>query len=127
MVGPPLLNIEHLAEIASLESHRPGLGEQMLTLFTDSARASMNICEAAWKAENREQLAMAVHRLKGSAAGLGAVRLRMLAAELERVALEERDEPIHAQRLQELDATLEETISAYRGWLEREGEIMNDN
>lgn len=119
MIGPPLLNIEHLAEIESLESHRPGLGEQMLTLFTDSSRASMNICETAWKAENREQLAMAVHRLKGSAAGLGAVRLRMLAAELERVALEERGEPVHAERLEELNATLEETISAYRQWLER--------
>lgn len=118
MIELPLLDIEHLAEIESLESFRPGLREQMLTLFTGSARSSVSTCDSAWKSEDNNGLAMAAHRLKGSAASLGATRLRDLAARLESDAQEGQKEVIDANRMEELDTTLEETILAYRRWLE---------
>lgn len=118
MLELPLLDPEHLAEIESLESARPGLRAHMLALFSGSARAGMNTCGSAWKAGNRESLAHAAHRLKGSAASLGAIRLRMLAAGVEKDALSTRGALIGEDRLEELDVALEETITAYREWLE---------
>lgn len=117
---PPVLDTDHLAEVESLESVRPGLREQMLELFTASARTSMAACRSTWGADDPEGLALGAHHLKGNAATLGAIRLRMLAADLERDAREMHGEPVGIDRLDALEATLDETIAAYRRWLEAE-------
>lgn len=111
-----LLSADHLAEILALAEVRPKFPEQMLVLFNEAATEALEGCMGAWLGADADQLASFAHRLKGTAASLGAVELCAQAERLETDA--GRGANIQRQRLDELEQTIEATRQAYADWLQ---------
>ncbi len=112
-----LLQASRLDEILALEAYRPNLRAQMLAVFDACARDSLQDCRQAYRCGDQAALVHAAHRLMGSAASLGAERLRRLAAETETCAQAQADNLALADLLERLAATLDDTLCAYRHWL----------
>jgi CheY-like chemotaxis protein len=64
----------------------PAFLTELIELFLDEAPRSLNLLHAAVDRDDHAGLATAAHHLKGSAASLGAGRLKTLCAELEQSA-----------------------------------------
>ena len=111
------LSNDQLAEIRALAEVRPEFPEQMLVLFEEAATEALEGCLGAWLSADTDQLKSFAHRLKGTAASLGAVELRAQAERLEMDA--GREANIQRQRLDELQHSIEATCRAYADWLQQ--------
>jgi len=94
----------------------PHLPAQMLCLFEQAATEALEGCISAWMTSDADQLRSLAHRLKGTAASLGAVTLRDQAEKLETDAGNETR--IERHRLDELEQSIEATCRAYAEWLQ---------
>ncbi len=113
-----LLNPEHLAEIRELAAVRPELPQQLIALFAKCMEEYLAACEQAAANGDGDAFAQATHRIAGSAASLGAPRLRALADELESAASQQGASGLPPQSLPALRMTVDDTIAAYRQWLD---------
>lgn len=109
-----LLDSEHLAEIRELAAVRPRLPQQLIALFAECMQEYLATCE---QARDCSTLALVTHRIAGSAASLGAPRLRALAEELENAVRRQTLTSLAPQSLNALRTTMDDTIGAYHQWL----------
>ena len=112
-----LLDQAQLEEILALARLRPEFPERMLALFLEAANEALEGCLGAWMTNDVKQLRSFAHRLKGSAASLGALRLRQQAERLET----DINLDVHDQRrcLDDLEHTITATHQAYSDWLQQ--------
>jgi HPt (histidine-containing phosphotransfer) domain-containing protein len=113
-----LLSPEHLVEIRELAAARPELPQQLIVLFAKCMEEYLAACEQAAANGDGDAFARAAHRIAGSAASLGAPRLRALADELESAAGRQALSGLPPQALPALRMTIDDTIAAYRQWLD---------
>lgn len=111
--GELLLNPEHLAEIRELAVVRPELPQQLIALFAECMEEYLAACK---RARDGNTLALAVHRIAGSAASLGAPRLRAQADDVESATNQQAGSGLPS--LTALRMTIDDTIAAYRQWLD---------
>lgn len=116
-MSEPWLNPVQLDEIRALAKVRPDFPEHMLVLFEEAATEALEGCVGAWLSADADQLESFAHRLKGTAASLGAVELRSQAERLEMDAGTEAS--IQRRRLDELERAIEATCRAYADWLQQ--------
>lgn len=112
-----LLSPDQLAEIRALGQVRPGFPEMLLSLFESSAMEALEGCVGAWMCSDARQLESFAHRLKGTAASLGALDVRARAERLENDA--GKDISIPRERLDSLALAIDATCQAYADWLQR--------
>lgn len=117
LVDRPVLSADRLNEIHALESFRPGLRHEILSVFTDSAETSLERCRQALAEGQRDVLIQAAHRLLGSASSVGAEQLASLAAQTEAGAAAACEEHTLRALLEQLQRAVDEALSAYRQWL----------
>lgn len=85
---------------------------QLIDLFIDQGRERIAAAEAAAAAGDGKTVSAAAHALKSSAGNLGATSLGVLAADIERAGLGERDAGTLTQRVAGLRAAFENASTA---------------
>lgn len=81
-MNPARLDPQRLAEIASLETFKPGLCERLISLFEATAAPLLPTCAGEGEVTDAQQRA-AAHALKGAAMSIGAARLGQMAQRIE--------------------------------------------
>jgi HPt (histidine-containing phosphotransfer) domain-containing protein len=115
-VSEPWLSPAQLEEIRALAQVRPDFREQVLVLFEDAATEALEGCLGAWLGGDTDQLQSFAHRLKGTAASIGALKLRSQAEKLETDAGNEAR--VERYQLDELEQSIDATCRAYAEWLQ---------
>jgi PAS domain S-box-containing protein len=98
------LDLDRLAELADMGAEAFPLIQRAIDNFADSVGENIDTLRAELVSDDAPALRSAAHRLKGSAANLGAIHVAELALELETLAEDER--------LAEADAVLDELAEA---------------
>lgn len=80
-----------IAQIRELEAVRPGVLRHLIGMFINNTALVLNEIDGRILAGESEELRIAFHSLKGTAASLGAARLSRLAAGAESAAARDMD------------------------------------
>jgi len=109
----PLLDLEHLEQVAALGKGSPDFLEELLTLFEGVLPDHLDQLEQAAHAEDLVRLADTAHSLKSSGAQMGAARLAHQCGEIERLAREDGSSA-WVRKVAEVRATAAVTLEALR-------------
>lgn len=87
----PRIDGDLVEQVRQLEAVRPGVLQQLVTMFIQSTARMLADIDARLAAGQTDALRVAFHSLKGTSASLGALRLSQLAAIAEGIAAGEDD------------------------------------
>jgi CheY-like chemotaxis protein len=116
----PLLDMSRLDALGAMGDAGPPLVERIIAAFVTGAQQSLTAIQRAVETRSPTELARVAHRLGGSAANLGAIRVSGICRELERHA-RRGDIPGAGRLVASLANDLEETVLLLRGLTPRAG------
>ena len=111
------LDPARLAEIDELEQFQRGARAEVARLFVESIELDLTRVGEALAARDAESLRQRLHSIKGCAAGIGAVHLVAISAQLEARARDGNVSDV-AQQFDTLRSAAAAAVEAVREWLQ---------